>query len=194
MVKVLKQFLILFAVLALFVSLSVSFKIFTAPPTRCGPNEQFTTCGSACPVRCGRRQPDVCTLQCIVGCQCKGGYARNDNGDFPFSQVCGPNSQFHSCGSGCPLICGQPRPQVCTAQCIAGCQCKPGYARNDKGDSPPTQECGENQEFTTCGTACPLSCAKQSPGICTLQCVIGCQCKEGYVLNDKGACVQTKDC
>ncbi|XP_005177634.1 chymotrypsin inhibitor [Musca domestica] len=56
------------------------------------------------------------------------------------------------------------------------------------------QECGENQEFTTCGTACPLKCNTPEPSFCTLQCVIGCQCKQGYRLNDSGACVLTKDC
>lgn len=52
---------------------------------------------------------------------------------------------------------------------------------------------GKNQEWTSCGTACPLTCGKPPPEACTLQCVIGCQCKEGYWLKN-GECVSKDEC
>ncbi|KAK1122897.1 hypothetical protein K0M31_009342 [Melipona bicolor] len=55
------------------------------------------------------------------------------------------------------------------------------------------QQCGLNEEFKSCGTACEPSCTKRSE-ICTMQCVIGCQCKSGYLRNDKGTCVVPENC
>ncbi|XP_001607369.1 chymotrypsin inhibitor-like [Nasonia vitripennis] len=51
-----------------------------------------------------------------------------------------------------------------------------------------------NQEWTTCGSACPPICDDKEPKMCTLQCVIGCQCKRGYLLNSDGKCVKPEDC
>ncbi|XP_017491409.1 PREDICTED: chymotrypsin inhibitor [Rhagoletis zephyria] len=56
--------------------------------------------------------------------------------------------------------------------------------------------CGPNANFTNCGTACPSKCSDNPllGTICTDQCVVGCQCKDGYVLNDAGKCVQRSEC
>lgn len=51
-----------------------------------------------------------------------------------------------------------------------------------------------HESYTTCGTACPLTCENPTPGICTKQCVMGCFCDSGYVRNKKGNCVLVKDC
>ncbi|KAG9493238.1 hypothetical protein GDO78_001246 [Eleutherodactylus coqui] len=64
---------------------------------------------------------------------------------------------------------------------------------------PPTKElCHGNTTYHSCGTACPLSCTNLSrpPKICTMQCVIGCGCKGGYVLLDakNKTCVHPQDC
>ncbi|CCV01713.1 Chymotrypsin inhibitor [Invertebrate iridescent virus 30] len=57
------------------------------------------------------------------------------------------------------------------------------------------KQCGYNQEYTTCGTACPLTCENPNPNRpCTLQCVIGCQCKPGYLKHKSGKCVKPADC
>ncbi|KAL2746298.1 chymotrypsin inhibitor-like [Vespula maculifrons] len=53
--------------------------------------------------------------------------------------------------------------------------------------------CGENEEFVTCGSACEPSCGVKTD-ICTLQCIIGCQCKEGYLRSGNGACVSPNTC
>ncbi|OJJ75250.1 hypothetical protein ASPBRDRAFT_480797 [Aspergillus brasiliensis CBS 101740] len=54
--------------------------------------------------------------------------------------------------------------------------------------------CPANQEWVNCGSTCPPSCSINPDRPCTLQCVIGCQCIEGYVLNDAGYCVLPTNC
>ncbi|KAK2575928.1 hypothetical protein KPH14_007291 [Odynerus spinipes] len=41
--------------------------------------------------------------------------------------------------------------------------------------------CGENEEFVSCGSACEPACGDPIERPCTFQCVIGCQCKNGYL-------------
>ncbi|XP_017889422.1 chymotrypsin inhibitor-like [Ceratina calcarata] len=57
-----------------------------------------------------------------------------------------------------------------------------------------SQQCGPNEEFKTCGTPCEPKCGQETQKICTLRCMIGCQCKEGYVRNSENKCVLTRDC
>ncbi|KYQ52110.1 Chymotrypsin inhibitor [Trachymyrmex zeteki] len=56
------------------------------------------------------------------------------------------------------------------------------------------QQCGRNQEWNTCGSACPPSCNSQPDQVCTLQCIIGCHCKNGYMRNSLGECVLPSQC
>jgi hypothetical protein len=57
-------------------------------------------------------------------------------------------------------------------------------------------KCPENEEFHSCGTACPATCenpnAPDQP--CTKQCVIGCFCKAGMMRNSRGVCVSAENC
>lgn len=49
------------------------------PPPKCGADEEYRTCGSACVPTCAVPLPKPwCTRQCAVGCYCKEGYLRND--------------------------------------------------------------------------------------------------------------------
>nr|XP_033340191.1 chymotrypsin inhibitor-like [Megalopta genalis] len=45
---------------------------------------------------------------------------------------CGPNEFYTTCGPACPPSCNEHRP-ICLVECVAGCQCKPGFRRNDAG-------------------------------------------------------------
>ncbi|KHJ89305.1 trypsin Inhibitor like cysteine rich domain protein [Oesophagostomum dentatum] len=47
---------------------------------------------------------------------------------------CGSNEIYVTCGSGCEATCQNPKPTVCTVQCVNGCRCKTGYVRNDKNE------------------------------------------------------------
>lgn len=57
------------------------------------------------------------------------------------------------------------------------------------------QECTiEGQEFTTCGTACPPTCTNYTLP-CTQQCVPGCRCTSGTVLDEvNNRCVKIEEC
>ena len=53
----------------------------------------------------------------------------------------------------------------------------------------------EGQEFTLCGTACHPTCDAPNPESCTKQCIIGCQCPRGLILDEENnKCVMKKDC
>ena len=63
---------------------------------------------------------------------------------------------------------------------------------------PSEPDCPDNSEYTICGTACPRTCddVANPRGIydgCTRQCVLGCQCMEGYVLSGH-RCVPEEQC
>ncbi|XP_031849986.1 chymotrypsin inhibitor-like [Nomia melanderi] len=54
--------------------------------------------------------------------------------------------------------------------------------------------CPPNEVWTDCGTACPPTCAQPDPRPCTLQCVQGCQCRNGLLRNKWGKCVPKSAC
>ena len=43
----------------------------------------------------------------------------------------------------------------------------------------------EGQEYTECGTACPVTCQNLNPAPCAPDCVPGCQCPLGTVLDEQ---------
>ena len=55
--------------------------------------------------------------------------------------------------------------------------------------------CPPNSHWTSCGSACPLTCADKPgvPKFCTRQCVEQCACDAGYVLSGK-ECVPLRQC
>jgi len=64
---------------------------FNAAPPKCGENEEYHTCGSACIPTCAMPLPKPwCTRQCSVGCYCKEGYLRNEQ------NICVPATKCQS--------------------------------------------------------------------------------------------------
>ncbi|GFU13357.1 TIL domain-containing protein [Nephila pilipes] len=58
-----------------------------------------------------------------------------------------------------------------------------------------TTQCPEHSHEDSCGTACPITCENRNnpPRICTLNCIPGCTCDDGYIqLEDK--CVKPSEC
>lgn len=58
----------------------------------------------------------------------------------------------------------------------------------------PERSCPENEEYTSCGTACPPTCQNKSPQICTDNCVEGCFCKKGYIRQGPGGRCVPESC
>ncbi|KAJ3652857.1 hypothetical protein Zmor_018787 [Zophobas morio] len=56
-------------------------------------------------------------------------------------------------------------------------------------------QCGPNEIYTTCGSACDPTCANKQPsGVCTFQCIIGCVCQKGFLKDGQGRCVPAHTC
>ncbi|XP_069500053.1 zonadhesin-like, partial [Ambystoma mexicanum] len=179
----------------------------------CQANAQYTNCGTACPITCDNysNHPKICTLQCVIGCACKDGYvlenATSQNCISPSEckKPCLDNAQYKTCGTACPLTCeNYYNPPVCTKNCVSGCFCNEGYVLENAtskhciAQSECKKSCQANAQYTNCGTACPITCDNYSnhPKICTLQCVIGCACKDGYVLENATSqnCISPSEC
>ncbi|VDO14508.1 unnamed protein product [Haemonchus placei] len=99
-------------------------------------------------------------------CQCKPGHARDSRGvcipmascparsDFAIDNTtCPANEEFTHCGSACEPSCQNPNPEFCTEQCVAGCQCKKGFYRND--ENVCVSECSGAPQSTCDNVKCP---------------------------------------
>lgn len=62
--------------------------------------------------------------------------------------------------------------------------------------SQPRCDQEDHKVYTTCGTACPLTCDNylNPPKVCTKQCIIGWLCEKGYVKDSDGTCCLPCDC
>ncbi|XP_011304555.1 cysteine-rich venom protein 6 [Fopius arisanus] len=55
--------------------------------------------------------------------------------------------------------------------------------------------CGKNQIWTECGAACPDRCIRHPNRICPIEnCVRGCDCSPGFVLDENLECVHPSEC
>ncbi|XP_064489939.1 serine protease inhibitor swm-1-like [Ornithodoros turicata] len=138
-------------------------------------------------------------------CVCRPGYVRNSKGECVSASDCNKCradefSEYQECGTACPLICGEPVPEVCILLCVAGCFCLPGYIRSSKdGPCVPIDtcppKCGPHAHFRRCASNCPAVCGKK-PVACTQVCLqAGCDCDEGYILSpDRSRCISDEEC
>jgi hypothetical protein len=148
----------------------------------------------------------------VSKCLCEDGFVRDANNDCiresdcpvvdPPAEECPANEEHSDCGTPCPLTCAnKDNPPPCAQMCTVGCFCISGYVRDSSGKCIKETECPvvdpvcpAHQEYNTCGTACPISCKDQNVFFCTGQCVQGCFCEAGYVLNADGRCILIADC
>lgn len=203
-----------------------AMQLFAYPPeiSQCKDNEVFLRCGTACPATCANPHPSpVCTRNCVIGCFCKPGFLKNENGVCVRSetcgvpaveampvqpQVCGDSEEYRQC-KGCDGTCKNPNP-ICPRICIPGCACKQGHLRNDAGKCVETRECSaqvQPQSFMMLPPVqqcqeneefrkckgCDGTCQNPNP-LCPRICKPGCACKEGHLRNDAGKCVETREC
>uniref|UniRef100_A0A8R1I8W5 TIL domain-containing protein n=1 Tax=Caenorhabditis japonica TaxID=281687 RepID=A0A8R1I8W5_CAEJA len=108
---------------------------------KCGANEIFTECGSACEPSCTNPSP-MCIQQCIPNvCRCSTGFVRHSvtgkcvrQNECSVAKKCGANETFRECGTACEPSCSNPEPRMCTKQCIVDvCQCSQGFIRGPEG-------------------------------------------------------------
>ncbi|KAK6011931.1 trypsin Inhibitor like cysteine rich domain protein, partial [Ostertagia ostertagi] len=85
----------------------------------------------------------------------------------PNNTTCPANEEFKECGTACEPSCRNPKPEICTEQCVRGCQCKSGFYRNDENvcvsNCSGGGGCGVNEERKQCGTACEPTCSQPNP-------------------------------
>ncbi|XP_044744019.1 zonadhesin-like [Chrysoperla carnea] len=183
------------------------------PIQQCPPHEYLKLCGRICEDTCENNgKPKLCPrIQCsnfTQNCSCSEGYVRNSKDICVLPEECPQcqqNQTYTDCGSSCPRTCN-PRSDAqisCLAVCLTGCFCSPGYVTSQTyggcilpDDCPNSEKCFDNEEYQECGTACPDTCDNyRNPNRpCTKQCVQGCFCKPGLVLNSDGKCISPDQC
>ncbi|XP_049587088.1 IgGFc-binding protein isoform X3 [Syngnathus scovelli] len=96
--------------------------------------------------------------------------------------LCPVNSHYEACGTACPATCEARFNSICTAACVEGCQCDPGFLLHDGTCVTPSQ-CGctyngrhyRNNETFWADEACTRQC------ICTDQI----RCHDAYCHDDE---------
>ncbi|XP_046969533.1 zonadhesin-like [Vanessa cardui] len=152
----------------------------------CPPNEEFSSCGSACPPTCSTPSPEACNTSCTEGCFCLQGYLRNSNGTCVKADMC--NSGVADVNNS-----STPLPSGSSVQTLSADEAQKGNVTKDASLSNPY--CGPNEEYLPCGTACPATCTIPEPEICGLACSMGCFCKEGFYRDEVNhKCVKIEDC
>ncbi|XP_051170615.1 venom peptide SjAPI-2-like [Leptopilina boulardi] len=63
---------------------------------------------------------------------------------------------------------------------------------------PQITACGPNGVLSDCASRCPLKCSnyrESKPRFCTDDCVKGCKCHPGYIIDDaSGLCISPQYC
>ena len=112
---------------------------------KCCRNQEYLTCGSACPATCEAfsyplpKPPKACIDLCVAGCFCKTGYYRSERNKCVTPERCcnGENERYNACGTACPETCDST-PRVCTKQCVRGCFCASSdFVRKDNSTGSP---------------------------------------------------------
>jgi len=193
---------------------------FNAPeaPSKCGVDEEYRTCGSACIPTCAMPLPKPwCTRQCAVGCYCKEGYLRNEQ------NVCVPAAKCKSAANGpinIPLLKSSPTksgpsfvlplgpgPVIFPSPNAPILQLEPGPVIFPQSAlSPiniPLQKipnsplCPKNEQYNTCGVQldCLASCKIPTTPKCQERmCTPGCVCQKPLVRHEDGRCVEITEC
>jgi len=196
------------------------FNIPQEPP-KCGDDEEYRTCGSACVPTCAMPLPRPwCTRRCSVGCYCKEGYLRDEqNVCIPatkcksmvaFAQAANPINiplhKFPSKSGSTPFIPLGPGPVIFpTHKPIL--QLGPGPVILPKSASAPidiplqkvpiSPLCPKGEHYNTCGVQldCLASCKiPMTPKCMERMCTPGCVCPEPLLRHEDGRCVEKTEC
>lgn len=68
----------------------VKIPFFFTLDKRCGPNQKYANCAVRCQPTC--KNPNAfngtCTRECLIGCICKTGFLKDENGDCVMPEDC----------------------------------------------------------------------------------------------------------
>ena len=156
----------------------------------CG-GQVMNECGTACPLICGQPAAEMCTMNCVAEYQCPNGQCFDERAgacsDVETQTVerptcvqgadCG-GQVMNDCGTACPLICGQPAPEMCTENCVSEHQCPSGLCFDERA--------GE------CSTPESLWCAESPPQACRMLCPEIAPCRPGQCHMRQGNCCESE--
>jgi len=199
------------------------FNAFQAPP-KCGVDEEYRTCGSACIPTCAMPLPKPwCTRQCAVGCYCKEGYLRNEQ------KVCIPATKCkaatngpisiplqknppHPMGHGpvifptpnIPIFPFGPGPVILPTPDVPILALEPGPVIFPETKLAPitiplhkVPLCPKDEVYNTCGVQldCLASCkTPMTPKCMERMCTPGCVCQKPLLRHEDGRCVEKTEC
>ncbi|XP_063800008.1 serine protease inhibitor swm-1-like [Pseudophryne corroboree] len=109
---------------------------------------------------------------------------------------CGENQEYKASESDCPTCSNYRTPRTCPP----GCACKEGFLPDDNGDcveKAVCESCKGNTTYNSCAFPCGGRCEDigKPPQICNIPiCKGGCVCKEGFLLDAIGNCVEKSMC
>jgi len=164
------------------------------------------------------KKEDKCKTGQSHVCHCTKGYSRDSenkcihDSDCQYNE-CPYNEWYDYCNSHHERSCehldkyGHYEDMMYTTVCIAGCRCKEGLYRNDKGKCVEKDKCPAmcndawNTEYSECNAHCNPGCddfnddgTVREDFVCTKQCTCGCKCKEGYAKLETGECIPWGQC
>ncbi|XP_063797733.1 zonadhesin-like [Pseudophryne corroboree] len=194
----------------LLVTFSVATLLIYAPTTtnsqtttmQCRENQEYRPSVSDCPTCSNYRTPRTCP----PGCVCKEGFLPDDNGNCVEKAVCESckgNTMYSSCAFTCGGRCtdiGQPQPVCHIPRCKGGCVCKEGFLLDAIGncvEKALCESCTGNTTYSSCAFTCGGRCkdiGKPQPVCHIPRCKGDCVCKEGFLLDAVGNCVEKAMC
>jgi len=155
----------------------------------CPTGQIFKECSKSCESSCGAIHDAIpCAEECIPGCSCPEGEAMGYDGMCVKVEDC---PCFFDDEKYMP---GESHMQDCNV-----CECFRGKWECTDNVCPVNDQCGENEEFVECKYARPLTCFTMHLPLGDQEkpehCQSGCQCKEGYVLDETtNQCVARDAC
>jgi len=193
-----------------------------APP-KCGVDEEYRTCGSACVPTCDMPiAKPWCTRQCSVGCYCKEGYLRNEQNVCVPATKCKPVVAFaadpapiniplqkvdpHSRSGPGPFLPLGPGPVIFPTHKpfiplgpgpVILPHTAPSSINIPLQKVPIAPLCPKGELYNTCGYQldCLASCKIQTTPKCLERlCTPGCVCQKPFLRHEDGRCVDKTEC
>ncbi|XP_048245056.1 mucin-19-like isoform X7 [Haliotis rufescens] len=162
----------------------------------CTGGQEYQVCGSPCARTCRNiAENEACQERCVEGCNCPAGESLNNDGECVSITQCPCIFDEREYAAGYTTIKGE---ELC--ECVgAKWHCQNLHGKDGSTPLPTTKPiqslCEENKEYTTCVSACPVTCDNvHDPPTCTTSnCEPGCVCKPGFV-KEGDRCVESNQC